>query len=60
MSKSSAKLMTEGSIWKRIVAFAIPLFWGNLFQQLYNTADSLIVGNFLEALHLPLSALPVI
>ena len=47
MSKSSAKLMTEGSIWKRIVAFAIPLFWGNLFQQLYNTADSLIVGNFL-------------
>ena len=44
MSKSSAKLMTEGSIWKRIVAFAIPLFWGNLFQQLYNTADSLIVG----------------
>ena len=39
--------MTEGSIWKRIVAFAIPLFWGNLFQQLYNTADSLIVGNFL-------------
>ncbi len=47
MSKYSAKLMTEGSIWKRIVAFAIPLFWGNLFQQLYNTADSLIVGNFL-------------
>ena len=41
MSKSSAKLMTEGSIWKRIVAFAIPLFWGNLFQQLYNTPDSL-------------------
>lgn len=40
-------LMTEGPIWKRIIAFAIPLFWGNLFQQLYNTADSLIVGNFL-------------
>ena len=48
------------SIWKRIVAFAIPLFWGNLFQQLYNTADSLIVGNFLGALRLPLSVLPVI
>lgn len=44
---SSATLMTEGSIWKRIVLFAIPLFWGNLFQQLYNAADSLIVGNFL-------------
>ena len=44
---SSAVLMTEGPIWRRIVAFAIPLFFGNLFQQLYNTADSLIVGNFL-------------
>ena len=39
--------MTEGTIWKSIVAFAIPLFLGNLFQQLYNMADSLIVGNFL-------------
>ena len=40
-------LMTEGSIWKKITFFALPLFLGNLFQQLYNTADSLIVGNFL-------------
>ena len=48
MSKSSsAILMTEGSIGKQIVSFAIPLFWGTLFQQLYNTVDSLIVGNFL-------------
>ena len=39
--------MTVGTIWKSIVAFAIPLFLGNLFQQLYNMADSLIVGNFL-------------
>lgn len=39
--------MTEGPIWKRMIMFAIPLFLGNLFQQLYNTADSLIVGNFL-------------
>lgn len=39
--------MTKGPIWKKIIAFAIPLFLGNLFQQLYNTADSLIVGNFL-------------
>lgn len=44
---ASSSLMTEGSIWKKIIAFAIPLFLGNLFQQLYNTADSLIVGNFL-------------
>lgn len=39
--------MTDGSIWKRLITFAVPLFWGNLFQQLYNTADSMIVGNFL-------------
>ena len=46
-SSSSATRMTDGPIWKRLIAFAVPLFWGNLFQQLYNTADSLIVGNFL-------------
>lgn len=43
----SATLMTEGSIWKKIIAFAVPIFLGNLFQQLYNTADSLIVGNYI-------------
>ena len=45
--KASTTLMTEGSIWKKILFFAFPLFLGNLFQQLYNTADSLIVGNFI-------------
>lgn len=39
--------MLTGSIPKGIISFAVPLFLGNLFQQLYNTADSLIVGNFL-------------
>lgn len=43
----SKNLMTEGPIWKKIIFFAMPMFLGNLFQQLYNTADSLIVGNFL-------------
>ena len=47
MSDTSSNRMTEGSIPKQIVAFAIPLFLGNLFQQLYNVADSLIVGNVL-------------
>lgn len=47
MEKSkTAVLLTEGSIWRKMIAFAIPIFLGNLFQQLYNTADSLIVGNF--------------
>ena len=39
--------LTEGSIAKNIIKFAIPMFIGNLFQQLYNVADSLVVGNFL-------------
>lgn len=38
--------MTEGVIWKSLIAFAIPLLIGNLFQQLYNTVDSVVVGNF--------------
>ena len=46
-SSSGAVRMTDGAIWKRILVFAIPIFGGNLFQQLYNTADTLIVGNFL-------------
>ena len=41
-------LMTEGNIRKKIIFFAIPVFIGQLFQQLYNTADALIVGNFVE------------
>lgn len=38
--------MTEGSIWKSILLFSVPLILGNMLQQLYNTADSIIVGNF--------------
>ena len=47
-AESSAKRidMTKGPIWKCLVSFAIPVFIGHLFQQLYNTADSIIVGNF--------------
>lgn len=40
-------LMTEGSIFKQILYFSVPLIIGNLFQQLYNTADSIVVGNFI-------------
>ena len=45
-SKDSHLDMTGGSIWRNMVAFAVPVFLGQLFQQLYNTADSIIVGNF--------------
>lgn len=53
---------TEGSIGRKLLAFALPLFLGNLFQQLYNAADSLIVGNFLgrEALAAVSSSAPII
>ena len=46
MQKSSY-LMTEGTVWKRIIRFAVPVFIGQLFQQLYNTVDSLIVGKLI-------------
>ena len=39
-------LMTDGNILKKIIFFSVPLILGNLLQQLYNTADSIIVGNF--------------
>ena len=45
--KKNQMLMTSGTIWKQMLLFAFPVFLGNLFQQLYNTADSLIVGNYL-------------
>lgn len=44
--KSQAMDMTSGSIPRLLLAFALPLLLGNLFQQLYNTVDSLVVGNF--------------
>ena len=40
-------IMTEGSIWKKLLMYSIPLILGNLFQQLYNTVDSIIVGNYI-------------
>ena len=45
-SNQNTNLMTEGSIVKNLLLFALPLILGNLLQQMYNTADSIIVGNF--------------
>lgn len=39
-------LLTVGSVPKKMLLFAVPIFFSNLFQQLYNAVDSLIVGNF--------------
>jgi len=40
------KDLTEGTPWKRIVEFAIPMLIGNIVQQFYNTADSIIIGKY--------------
>ena len=42
-------LMTEGVIWKELLLFSVPLLLGNLFQQLYNAVDSVVVGNYIGA-----------
>ena len=47
MQKSRILDMTEGAILPKIAAFALPLFAGNMFQQLYNTMDCFVVGKFL-------------
>ena len=39
--------LTEGPIWKAMLLFALPVFLGNVFQQLYNTFDAWCVGNFI-------------
>ena len=45
MRKQSS--LTEGSIWKGMLLFALPIFLGNVFQQFYNAFDSWVVGRFL-------------
>ena len=45
-SKMMAGSMTEGTEWKLILLFTLPLMAGNVLQQLYNTVDGIIVGNY--------------
>lgn len=42
----AAKDLTQGTPWKRIIEFTIPMLLGNIAQQFYNTADSIIVGRY--------------
>ncbi len=48
MQKEKTVRMTEGSIPKLLIQFAIPLLLGNIFQQLYNMVDSWVVGNYVS------------
>ena len=47
MDETDQNRLTEGSVPRKMLAFALPIFLSNLFQQLYNAVDSLIVGNFI-------------
>ena len=44
---SDPNTLTEGSIWKKMLLFALPILLGNIFQQFYNTFDSWVVGKFI-------------
>src|SRR5690554_4395700 len=43
----AAKDLTQGTPWKRILGFSVPLLIGNIAQQFYSTADSIIVGRYI-------------
>ena len=48
LMKKTAINLTDGPILRSIITFAIPIVISNIFQQLYNTADIMIVGRFLR------------
>ena len=54
--------MTQGSPWKSIVMFTVPMLIGNLAQQLYSTVDSIVVGKYVgdNALAAVGSSLPIL
>ena len=48
MKQKASSDLLRGSIGRGITAFAIPIFLGQLLQQLYNLADAWVVGNFAD------------
>lgn len=46
--KSTTRDMTSGPIAKQVLMFALPLMVGNIFQMMYNTVDSIVVGNYVS------------
>ena len=45
-ARRRAAAITEGVIWKQLLLFFFPILFGTFFQQLYNTADAVIVGRY--------------
>ena len=48
MSKTQGLDMTVGAEWRHILLFSLPIMAGNLLQQLYNTVDGIVVGNYVS------------
>ena len=48
MAAIGKRNMTEGAEWKHILLFSLPIMAGNILQQLYNTVDGIVVGNFVS------------
>ena len=44
--KEKVNQITEGVIWKQLLLFFFPIVFGTFFQQIYNTADTIVVGRF--------------
>ena len=59
--KFSAIDMTQGKPWNKLILFTVPLLIGNLFQQMYSTADAIILGRYVgdEALAAVGSSMPI-
>ena len=45
-AQSTTNQITEGVIWKQLLIFFFPIVLGTFFQQIYNTADAVVVGRF--------------
>ena len=46
MKKNATNQITEGVIWKQLLLFFFPIVLGTFFQQIYNTADAIVVGRY--------------
>ena len=46
MEKTSSRDITRGSIWKNLLLYFFPIWFGSIFQQMYTTIDAVVVGRF--------------
>ena len=46
MEQTSSRDITRGSIWKNLLLYFFPIWFGSIFQQMYTTIDAVVVGRF--------------